>query len=454
MDEGTETPGSLRVLVIGGGIGGLCLAHGLKKAGVSCAVYERESATPLETETERYSIQINSDGNTALHECLPDDLWEAYLTTAGQPVAGIRFVTHRLRRLLAADWAPARDQASADWRVSRPKLRQVLLAGLEREVRFGKKLLRYERTPDEHVEAFFEDGTSTVGDVLVGADGVSSNVRKQFLPQASVRDLHVAAVGAKYRLTKETAMRLAKLRTDRMTIVLPPPGCGMFITQFVRQSRQEHPGSRYAELSAPDMEDHLFWALIACPETFGATRELKHLSPAELQDVALRTVHDWDPLLRRLVTQSDPATFTTIALHSADAVPEWETTNVTLLGDAIHTMTPLQGLGGNTALRDARLLCQALTQVDRGQTNLLKALGTYEAAMRGYGSEAIRVSLQYTRTFVSSSRVARAAFEGVLLVVDRIPPLKRKMFRQSPVVARSVRKELPTNADRPGGPTF
>jgi salicylate hydroxylase len=115
-------------------------------------------------------------------------------------------------------------------------------------------------------------------------------------------------------------------------------------------------------------------------------------------------------------------------LWNDDAVPAWETTNVTLLGDAMHTMTPLQGLGGNTALRDARQLCRRLVQVDRGQTDLLSALSTYDAALRSHGTAAIRVSRQYTEAFVSPSRVARAAFTGVLRAVDRLPPLRRRMF--------------------------
>src|SRR5579859_141769 len=176
----------MQILIIGGGIGGLCLAHGLKKAGVSVAVFERESAS--KHDSEGYSIQINSDGNTALQECLPRDLWEAYLATTGRPVAGVRFVSQRMKRLLSVEWPPPSDAAHADWRVSRPKLKRVLLTGLDQEVHFGKKFVRYERAPDGRVQAFFADGTSALGDVLVGADGVSSQVRKQFLPQAGVRD--------------------------------------------------------------------------------------------------------------------------------------------------------------------------------------------------------------------------------------------------------------------------
>jgi hypothetical protein len=49
-------------------------------------------------------------------------------------------------------------------------------------------------------------------------------------------------------------------------------------------------------------------------------------------------------------------------------------------------------------------------------------------AIRSHGSAAIRVSRQYTEAFVSPSRVARAAFTGVLRAVDHLPPQKRRMF--------------------------
>ncbi|MGH6673155.1 MAG: NAD(P)-binding protein, partial [Xanthobacteraceae bacterium] len=93
----------LHVIVIGGGIGGLTLAQGLKKQGVSLAVYERDR-----TRTERlqgYRVHINPAGSLALHECLPPYLFEAFTRTCGKRSGGIRFLTEQMNVLLSLDLA-------------------------------------------------------------------------------------------------------------------------------------------------------------------------------------------------------------------------------------------------------------------------------------------------------------------------------------------------------------
>src|SRR5437667_12850902 len=78
---------SFRVLVIGAGLGGLCLAQGLRKAGVDVGVYERD--TGLAVRTQGHRIHIDSRGEQALRECLPPSLYELFLATRGQSSKGV-----------------------------------------------------------------------------------------------------------------------------------------------------------------------------------------------------------------------------------------------------------------------------------------------------------------------------------------------------------------------------
>ena len=67
---------------------------------------------------------------------------------------------------------------------------------------------------------------------------------------------------------------------------------------------------------------------------------------------------------------------------------------MTLLGDAIHTMTPSRGEGANTALRDAKLLHHKLVDVATKRVSLLQAKVEYETAMLEYGFEAVANSIK------------------------------------------------------------
>src|SRR5712691_10368278 len=93
----TMSISSFHVLIIGGGLGGLCLAQRLKKAGISVDVYERDRTNA--DRLQGYRIHIESRGNRALHACLPPHLFEIYLATSGSGGKGLRFSTERLKEL-------------------------------------------------------------------------------------------------------------------------------------------------------------------------------------------------------------------------------------------------------------------------------------------------------------------------------------------------------------------
>lgn len=429
---------SLRVLVIGGGIGGLCLTQALKAAHVDVAVYERN---PSPTDwLQGYRININPMGSRALYECLPPILWETFIATAGRPSAGFGFLTEQLKELLVLDEELMAGGASSPERahhpVSRIALRHVLLGGLDDVVHFDKTFERYEQSSNGKVTAFFADGSSATGDVLVAADGANSRVRKQYLPQAERVETGAVSIGGKLTLNDQTRAWLPRALSTRMNMIMPPNRYFMFNAVFDHVyspaealsrvgARSEAAGLR-TELLLENTEDYVLWAFAAHRDAYPANADT--LDGRALQQLTTEMIAGWHPDLLRMVRESDPASVNLLSLKTSVSVEPWETTNVTLLGDAIHNMTPLAGMGANTALRDASSLARTLIAVDCGEASLLPALHTYEAQMLKYGFAAVRTSLQNTQRAISDSRFARFTGRAFFRLCSTFPALQRKAF--------------------------
>ena len=78
---------AVHIIIVGGGIGGLCLAHGLGKAGVHVAVYEKGPRRADPHWLQGYQIHINPNGSRALQECLPAAVWKSVVANAWVPSA-------------------------------------------------------------------------------------------------------------------------------------------------------------------------------------------------------------------------------------------------------------------------------------------------------------------------------------------------------------------------------
>jgi 2-polyprenyl-6-methoxyphenol hydroxylase-like FAD-dependent oxidoreductase len=424
---------SVRVIVIGGGTGGLCLAHGLRAAGVDVAVYERSHTR--DERLQGYRVHINPTGARALHECLSPALWRAFLATTGTPGNGFGFLTERMKTLtvLADHAGPAPAPTEAHHSVSRITLHQVLTSGLAGALHFDKRFVHYERAGDGTVTCSFADGTTASGDVLVGADGANSVVRQQYLPQARRVDTDVVAVAGKYLLTPESKSRLPARLYAGPNTVIPPKGCGMFVAPQEFDHDVALPGGIGGNdpgLATTALYDntssYLMWA-------FGARRTRYPANVGDLDGVGLRElverlITSWHPGLRRMVADTDPDTVSLLPIRTSLPVAAWRSTNITLLGDAIHSMTPLRGIGANIALRDAQLLCRSLTSAARGEIDPVSAIARYEAEMIRYGFAAVRDSLRSAEQFVSDNVAGRLAFKIFLRAVDALPSVKRRVF--------------------------
>jgi 2-polyprenyl-6-methoxyphenol hydroxylase-like FAD-dependent oxidoreductase len=365
---------SLEVVIIGGGIGGLCLAQGLCKAGISATVYERDESAGFRQ--QGYRVSLKATGAGALQECLPEELFALAVATSIRAATRMVFLDEQLRPKFERplDHDPP---GPGGFGVNRLTLREILLAGPD--VRFGKAFTHYSAAPGGRVAAHFADGSSAAGDLLVGADGTGSAVRSQLLPDAVIDELGWSVYGR-----TPFAGWVPAVLVDTFNRVTGPGGTGI----SVATCRALEPAASAAARLAPSVRltgipGYFSWMLpLDDPRLFRA-------GAAALHREAARLAEGWHPAVRRLIAEADvPATFA-VCITSARPVAPWPAPDVTLLGDAVHTMSPGRGDGANVALKDAQVLVRALQRVASGAASLASATGGYQAEMLQYGFQAV-----------------------------------------------------------------
>src|SRR5919198_621998 len=349
MSEGRPTTASvpLHVLIVGGGIGGLCLAQGLKQSGISVAVYERDSSAQFKG--QGYRLGIKEDGSRALRECLPQRLFDLVVATSIRSATRMVFLDHHLR----------------------PKFTKPLPHGEREDSRFGVDRFTLRQGPPAG---------------LVGADGTGSVVRSQLVPDARIDDLHAVIYG-KTPITPATMAWAPEVLVGTFNRMHGPDGVAMAVATCIRWESLAAATARLAPgLRLVDTPDYLSWTLGPLSDQF------RSADGPTLHRLAQRMLTGWHPAARRIVDEADVAATFAVTIRSARPVQRWRAANVTLLGDAVHTMSPGRGEGANVALRDAALLRRRLVDVTNGMP-LVQATAAYETEMLRYGFQAVADSL-------------------------------------------------------------
>ncbi|GAA2894141.1 FAD-dependent oxidoreductase [Actinoplanes cyaneus] len=354
-------PGMTRVLISGAGIGGLALAQALRQGGVDVVVHEQDP-TP-QTRDQGYRIHIDANGNAALRACLPPAVLDRVRDTSGVNGDLVATFTQRLERVFAQEFPgiPPSDLSNVD----RDTFRRGLLTGLDDRVFFGRTVAAYQVTDAGRVRVEFAEGGSDEGDLLVGADGVGSAVRRQLAPGPGPRDLGLRCV-------------YGRMPIDAATEPLIPAD---FNRGFCWVAGDNGAGAGFAPVRYRDRPGgYLMIALVTTPDRVGG----------DLHAMVIEATSGWHPTIKSLVAYGDSTSFFPITLRASDRIEPWRSGPVTMLGDAVHAMPPAGGVGANAALQDAATLAAELLS----GKDLLDAVADYERVMLPRGFDTVENSVR------------------------------------------------------------
>lgn len=262
-------------------------------------------------------------------------------------------------------------------RADRHALRKYLWESNALPVTRNKHFVRY--VEDESgVTAFFADGSSSRGSILVGADGLRSHVRDQLLGETSEKPVQSQYVPIFGELDLPSEQYEPLRRIANAVILSSTPGLRLMIGML--------------SMDKSRTEAHYFWGLMLRRDDPSAlVKWLEKATSQELYDFAVESSQHLHLTINSIIRFGGPRAIA----HSQPKYLEFilpetvPTGRVTVLGDAAHAMIPLRGAGANTALLDACDLGKLLTKARAESRDLGGVIAPYVAKMVPRGSEAV-----------------------------------------------------------------
>lgn len=355
-----------RVIIAGGGIGGLAAALTLHQIGVPCVVYEAAR------EMRPLGVGINLQPN-AVRELFDLGITEADLDGVGLPAKEWALVGLNGNDIYAEPRGKAAGYRWPQYAVHRGRFHMLLNEKvIERlgtgAVQLGRRVTSYRKTASgvtatlEHADG----GSSEVsGALLIGADGIHSAVRAQMHPNQPPIHWGGAVMwrGTTWGKPTRSGASFIGLGTHRHRVVIypishPDPATGLSMLNWIAE----------VTLDNADGWKQQGW--------------FRQVPTSEFAHHFDGWVWDWLDV-PAMIREADSAYEN--PMIDRDPVSTWRDGPVLLIGDAAHAMYPTGSNGGTQAIVDARELGAAM--VAHGATEA--ALAAFDAKLCGPISQLI-----------------------------------------------------------------
>ena len=324
----------LKVIVVGAGMGGLTTAIAMQQAGYDVEIYDRVSAL----RPAGAGISLWSNGVKVLNRLGLGDA----IATIGGPMEHMAYYEGKTGNLLTGfSLSPLVARVGqAPYPVARTDLQQMLLAAVGAErVQLNKRCVAIEQTPDS-ATAIFEDGHRATGDVVIGADGTHSIIRK-----------HVLGSPTERRYVGYVNWNGLVPVSDELA---PPNSWDIYVADGQRASVM------------PVGNNH-FYFFLDVPLPKGTENR-----PENYRQELSEHFKGWANPVQALIQQLEPSKTNRVEIHDIEPLKTLVNGRVALIGDAAHSTAPDLGQGGCQAMEDAWTLANWLFTTNISVTDALE----------------------------------------------------------------------------------
>ena len=369
----------MKVLIAGGGIGGLTAALALLKRGFDVEVYEQASAL----KEVGAGLQLSANGNRALYELgVGDALRQLSCEATGKEIR--LWNSGETWKLFDLGAVSVENYGYPYFTVYRPDLLAVLADAVRAlkadAIRLGAKSIGFEQDADG--VSLRLEGSSARGDALIGADGMHSNIRQTLFGADRPEFTGLMA----WRGVIPMARLPGRMRRMVGTNWVGPGG---HIVHYPL-----HAGALMNFVGVKERAD---W-------------QVESWSVRGTVDECLADFRGWNEDLEMMIRAID-VPYKWALMHRAP-LDRWSVGRVSLLGDACHSTLPFLAQGAVMAIEDGFILARALA----AHADVAQALTRYEAARRERTRRIVEGAAANTKRF-HNPELAHAA--GARAYVDR-----------------------------------